>query len=65
MADHPLFKQRNLSIDEKHRNLKSLIDTQLEFKTLADMSDLELAIMNTCNNDAEDAWTDIVYDQVL
>ena len=46
-ADCQLFKQRNLSIDQKFRNLKSLIDSQLEFKTLADMTDLESAIMNT------------------
>ena len=44
-ADCALFKQKKLSIVDKERNLKSLIDTQLEFRTMADMSDLESAIM--------------------
>ena len=43
-ADCALFKQKNLSIEEKKRNLLSLICTQLEFKTQADMLDLESAI---------------------
>ena len=46
-ANCPLFKQRKLTIDQKVRNLKSLISAQLNFKSLADMSDLESAIMNT------------------
>ena len=49
-ANCPLFKQRKLSIDEKVRNIKSLIDTQLSFKTLANMEDLESAIMSAASN---------------
>ena len=33
-----------LSIDEKVRNLESLIESQLDFTTLAEMEDLEGAI---------------------
>ena len=40
----PLFKQMKLSIDEKVRNLESLIEVQLDMKTLADMENLEKAI---------------------
>ena len=43
-ADSALFKQMKLSIKEKKKNLLSLISTQLEFKTQADMSDLEAAM---------------------
>ena len=38
-----------LSIKEKERNLRSLTDSQLDFKTLADMSDLEAAIVGSSN----------------
>ena len=47
-ADCPLFKQRNLTIDQKGR---SLINAQLNLKTLADMTDLESAIMNATPTD--------------
>ena len=40
----PLFRQRDLSIDEKKRNLKTLISSQLNFCALASMEDLEVAI---------------------
>ena len=40
----PLFKQQNISLEEKITNLKSFIATQLDMKTLANMSDLEIAI---------------------
>ena len=40
----PLFRQRGLSIDEKKRNLKTLISSQLNFCALASMEDLEVAI---------------------
>ena len=40
----PLFKQKGLTIKQKVRNLQSLIETQLDMKTLADMDDLEAAI---------------------
>ena len=43
-ATCPLFKQLKLSIDEKVRNLESLIESQLDFTTLAEMEDLEGAI---------------------
>ena len=43
-ADCLLFKQMKLSIKEKERNL-----SQLDFKTLADMSDLEAAIVGSSN----------------
>ena len=45
----PLFKQMKLSIDEKVRNLESLIEVQLDMKTLADMEDLEKAIKEDCS----------------
>ena len=45
-ADCLLFKQMKLSIKEKERNLRSLIDSQLDFKTLAD---LEAAIVGSSN----------------
>ena len=48
-ADCLSFKQMKLSIKEKERNLRSLIDSQLDFKTLADMSDLEAAIVGSSN----------------
>ena len=48
-ADCLLFKQMKLSIREKERNLRSLTDSQLDFKTLADMSDLEAAIVGSSN----------------
>ena len=46
-----LFRQKNLSIEDKKRNLVSLISTQLEFKTKADMQDLENAIKETVMNE--------------
>ena len=39
-----LFRQKGLSLVEKEKNLISLISTQLDFASLADMSDLEAAI---------------------
>ena len=39
-----MLRQRNLSIDEKKRNLKTLISSQLNFCALASMEDLEGAI---------------------
>ena len=39
-----LFKQKGLTVKQKVQNLKSLIETQLDMKTLADMDDLEAAI---------------------
>ena len=55
----PLFRQKGLSIQLKVKNLEALIDSQLNFKALASMSDLEEAIgMNTEHSgtvlDAED-----------
>ena len=46
----PLFKQQNISINEKIKNLTSLIKTQLEVKELADMTDLEMAIRGNSTN---------------
>ena len=43
-ADNHLFKQKNLSIADKKRNLLCLICSQLELRSLADMVDLEAAI---------------------
>ena len=43
-ADCALFKQKNLSISDKKRNLMSLICTQLEFKSQGHMLDQESAI---------------------
>ena len=40
----PLFRQRGLSIDEKKRNLKTLISSHLNFCALASLEDLEIAI---------------------
>ena len=48
-ADCLLFKQMKLSIEEKERNLRSFIDSQLDFKTWADMSDLEAVIVGSSN----------------
>ena len=39
-----MLRQRGLSIDEKKRNLKSLISSQLNLCALASMKDLEVAI---------------------
>ena len=50
-ADCSLFKQQNLTIEEKEKNLYSLINSQLDFKTLAEMSDLEQAILGGSRND--------------
>ena len=63
-ADCALFKQKKLFIVDKERNLESLIDTQLEFRTMADMSNLESAIMgnvDVCDLDeiAEDIQPNI------
>ena len=41
---YPLFRQRDLSIDEKKGNLKTLISSQLNFCVLASMENLEVAI---------------------
>ena len=46
----PLLKQQNISIEEKIKNLTSLIKTQLEVKELADMTDLEMAIRGNSTN---------------
>ena len=43
-ATCPLLKQRKLSIDEKVQNFESLIESQLDLKTLAEMDDLETAM---------------------
>ena len=40
----PLVRQRGLSIDDKKRNIKTLISSQLNFCALASMEDLEVAI---------------------
>ena len=48
-ADNALFKQQNLSIADKKRNLLCLICSQLELRTLAEMVDLEDAIINNAN----------------
>ena len=40
----PLFRQRGLSINEKKRNLKTMISSQLNFCALASMGDLDVAI---------------------
>ena len=42
--NRPLLRQRSLSIEEKKKNLKTLISSQLNFYALASMEDLELAI---------------------
>ena len=49
----PLFKQRGLSVEQKVKNISSLIDSQLDLKALADMTDLESAI-NALNENAPD-----------
>ena len=40
----PLFRQRGLSMDEKKRNLKTLISSQFNFCVLASMEDVEVVI---------------------
>ena len=40
----PLFKQLELSIDRKVKNLSNFINSQLDLKALAEMPDLESAI---------------------
>ena len=45
----PLFKQKKLTIPQKVTNIRSLITSQLDLKTLADMNDLEDAIKATAN----------------
>ena len=40
----PLFRQRGLSINEKKRNLKTMISSQLNFCALASMKYLDVAI---------------------
>ena len=42
----PLFRQKGLSVNEKVKNLETLISSQLEFCALANMEDLEEAIAN-------------------
>ena len=44
-----------LSIEEKKKNLISLLSTQLEFKTQADMSDLEAAIKESNKSIADES----------
>ena len=44
-ASCPLFKQRTLAVGQKVKNLTSLIDSQLDLKALADVNDLESAII--------------------
>ena len=39
-----IFKQNNLTLDEKTKNLKFLITFQLQMKALAEISILDLAI---------------------
>ena len=39
-----LFKQKDLSCEEKAKNLEMLIESQLSMKAMAEMSDLEVAI---------------------
>ena len=58
-ASCPLFKQMKLSIDEKVRNLESLIESQLDLRTLAEMEDLESAIREDSSSD-DNAATDNV-----
>ena len=48
----PLFRQKGLSVQQKVKNLEALIDSQLAFKALASMDDLELAINDTSTQDA-------------
>ena len=45
----PLFKQKKLTIPQKVTNIRSLITSRLDLKTLADMNDLEDAIKATAN----------------
>ena len=40
----PLFRQKGLTITEKTKNLKTLISSQLEFRALADVENLEKSI---------------------
>ena len=49
-----------LSIDEKLQNLESLIESQLDFKTLAEMDDLETAIREDSTASDEDEAVDTV-----
>lgn len=52
----PLFKQCGLTVEQKVKNLTTLITSQLECRVLADMMDLENAINNnasTTDNEAE------------
>jgi len=56
-ATCPLFKQRGLSVEQKIKNLTTLIGSQLEFKVLADMDDLEKAINET-------ASTEVTYEEM-
>ena len=46
--DCSLFKQKGLTINKKEKNLNSLKNTQLDFKSLADMENLEGA--ETCRS---------------
>ena len=47
----PLFRQKGLSVQQKVKNLEALIDSQLAFKALATMDDLELAINDACTQE--------------
>ena len=49
----PLFRQKGLTVEEKMTNLKALISSQLDFKALADMEDLEDAINKADIDSAE------------
>ena len=50
----PLFKQRGVSVEQKVKNISSLIDSQLDLKALADMTDLESAINALSENAPDD-----------
>ena len=45
----PLFKQQNIGIMEKIQNLKSLLASQFDLATTAEMSDLDIAIREGTN----------------
>lgn len=50
----PLFKQRGLTVEQKVKNLTALIGSQMELKNLAEMQDLEdaiIAVSSTKEND--------------
>ena len=51
----PLFRQKGLSIEQKVKNIISLISTQLDMRVEATMNDLEEAILeySTINKDQQ------------